>query len=126
MAFAVVGPRQEYLFPEPEFRLRPDLWSFERACYRLWQGNPRRRAQQRREALHRQGYVCFYCDQPLAYHRAQLHHLYRDNTNYEEASDLAAVHDVCHQRMESVAKTLVQSRWQMAGCGCQPRLPMAA
>jgi hypothetical protein len=71
------------------------------------------------ETMYRQKYRCYECNKVLNPRWTQLHHPNGyGQLNYEEASDLAAVHGLCHRRIhERMALTQTRDRMS-AGCGC--------
>lgn len=79
--------------------------------YRRWWCSPRR-DRQRHEALLRQRFRCCECGYLLG-QRFDVHHANGyESLGYEEASDLVAVHRVCHRRIEE--------RERRDACGCVP------
>lgn len=78
-------------------------------CYHRWLNSPQK-DRQRAEVLSRQRWACWECRQPLRAGRVQLHHvLGYGSLNYEEASDLAGLHGLCHRRVHER-----QQKWR--GC----------
>jgi hypothetical protein len=77
--------------------------------YCLWLAKSPR---QRFEVLSRQRFCCWECGYVLMPRWVHLHHpLGYANLNYEEASDLKAVHGICHRR--------IHEQEQAAACGCK-------